>query len=311
MNRFYIATLMMLTAGLAQAQDAHDHDHAATQDSAPPVEPVAHNHDDTSPTTPSIAPEAMDHSMPMGSELPPADARDPHAHSGGFTRTEGPYALADVQHPTHGIQEPILAVLGNRLEYDPDASTGYYDVQAWHGTSFNRVIIKSEGAFAQNDVYQNQTNLLWGRALRTFWDSQLGLRVDSSSAGKNRQWLAAGIHGLAPYWFELDITAYAGTEGQTEIAFKAVYDLLLSQRLILEPRVEVTVRGKDDSANLLGSGLANAAFGIRLRYEVSRQFAPFIGVEAEKSFGNTADLIRTTGETPNESRYFAGLRFWF
>ncbi len=314
MSRFNIAILIMLTAGLAQAQDAHVHDPAATPDSTPEVAAAAHNHDGAAPADPvlpSAEPMAMDHSMPAGSDTAPADARDPHAYSAGYTRAEAPYSLPGVQHESHGIQKPIFSLLGNRLEYDPDSNTGSYELQAWRGTSFNRFVIKSEGAFAQDDKYDNQTDLLWGHAFSAFWDTQLGLRVDTASEGKNRQWLAAGVQGLAPYWFELDVTAYLGDAGQSEIAFSSEYELLLTQRLVLQPRLELTARGKDDPVNLLGSGLANASFGLRLRYEFSRQFAPFIGVETEKSFGNTVDLIRTAGEKANESRYFAGVRFWF
>lgn len=308
MSRFYLATLVMLTAGLAHAQDAHVHDHAATPDDTPQAVSATQDHESAA----SVAePMAMDHIMPTGSDDPPDDARDPHANSGGFTRTGGPYALADVQHETHGIQEPVFSIFGDRAEYDPDANAGAYEIQAWRGTSFNRLILKSEGSFARNDVYANQTELLWGRAFSPFWDSQLGLRVDSVSEGKDRQWLAAGIQGLAPYWFELDVTAYLGNEGQSEVGFNSEYEWLLTQRLILQPRVEFTVRGKNDPANLLGSGLANASFSLRLRYEFSRQFAPFIGVETHKSYGNTADLLRTAGEKPSDSRYFAGIRFWF
>lgn len=315
MSRFLILSLIMLTANLAQAQDTHVHDHGATPPAAPPAEAAVHNHENPAaaePTLTASAPSVMDHgAMPMGSETPPVDARDPHAYSAGFTQTEGPYTLPNAQHSMHGFQEPILSILGDRLEYDPDSNTGNYELQAWRGTSFNRFIIKSEGRLAQHNEYANQTDLLWGRALAPFWDSQLGLRIDSASEGKNRQWLAAGVQGLAPYWFELDATAYIGTQGQSEIAFDSEYELLLSQRLILQPRFELTVRGKDDSVNLLGSGLANASFSLRLRYEFSRQFAPYLGVETEKSFGNTADLVRAAGEKANETHYFAGVRFWF
>lgn len=280
MKRLLLATALLFSTSVAFAQDGHDHD-------------------------------AMDHStMPMGSDTAPADARDPHAYSGGFTRTEGPYALNNAEHGMHHISEPILSILGDHFEYTPDSNTSSYDMQAWYGTSFNRFIIKSEGSLAQHGEYENQTDLLWGRAFTAFWDSQLGLRIDSTSEGKDRQWLAAGIQGLAPYWFELDATAYLGTQGQSEVVFNSEYEMLLTQRLILQPRAEFTLRGKDDPANLLGSGLANASFGLRLRYEFSRQFAPFIGVEAEKNFGDTADLLRRSGEKNSESRYFAGIRFW-
>ena len=315
MNNIYIASVFFLFANNSIAQDSHVHDPVVTQAPAPTASTTQQDRSAATATEPldqSPSSMPMDHStMAMPTDQLPTEARDPHAYSAGFTQAEGPYTLPPAQRLVLADEHSISSLLGNGVEYTPDSKTGNYELQAWYGTSFNKLVIKTDGAFTENDEYENETELLWGRAFAPFWDSQLGVRVDSRSEGKNQQWLAAGVQGLAPYWFELDATAYLGSAGQTEFVFDSEYEMLITQRLILQPRAEFTVRGKSDPINLLGSGFANAALSLRLRYEISRQFAPFIGVETEKSFGNTADLIRTTGEKANESRYFAGVRFWF
>jgi copper resistance protein B len=120
-----------------------------------------------------------------------------------------------------------------------------------------------------------------------------------------------GIQGLAPYWFEVDATAYVGTEGRTALRLAGEYELLLTQRWILQPRVEANLYGKNDPETGVGSGLSSGTVGIRLRYEISRQFAPYIGVERYQSFGNTADMVRASGGRSGETRFVAGVRAWF
>jgi copper resistance protein B len=119
------------------------------------------------------------------------------------------------------------------------------------------------------------------------------------------------VQGLAPYWFEVDATAYVGTEGRTALRLSAEYELLMTQRLILQPRIEANFYGKNDPAVGVGSGLANGALGVRLRYEINRQFAPYIGVERYQTFGNTADMVRASGGRSGETRFVAGIRMWF
>ena len=205
----------------------------------------------------------------------PADARDPHAYSGGHTLTEGPY------------------------------------IQAWYGTTYDRFVIQAEGDVADGTLEESSTELLWGHALNAYFDTQLGVRLDQYDEGKNRQWLAIGMQGLAPYWFELDVTAYVGDDGRTALSAEAEYELLLTQRLILQPRAELNLYGKDDAQNGLGSGLSDLAVGLRLRYEFSRQFAPYIGVEWTDTYGDTADYRRAAGQDTSGTQFVAGLRFWF
>ena len=254
----------------------------------------------------------MDHGdMQMQGGSAPADARDPHAYSDGYTLTEGPYAQPGPRQLKLADEHAFWSVLGDRLEYQEDSDSTVYDIQAWYGTTYNRFVIKAEGDIADGTLEESSTDLLWGHALNAYFDTQLGVRLDQYDEGKDRQWLAIGMQGLAPYWFELDVTAYVGDDGRTALSAEAEYELLLTQKLILQPRAELNLYGKDDAENGLGAGLSDLAVGLRLRYEFSRQFAPYIGVEWTDTYGDTADYRRAVGQDTSGTQFVAGLRFWF
>jgi len=248
--------------------------------------------------------------QPQGGDAP-KDARDPHAYSAGTTLTEGPYALEGNERLTLADEHPFYALLGDRLEYNEQANAGVFDLQAWYGTTFDRLVIKTEGDFSEGSLEENQTDILWGHAVSAYWDTQAGVRLDYNKEGENRQWLAFGLQGLAPYWFELDMTAYVGERGSTAFTLEAEYELLLTQKLIIQPRAEITLYGKNDKQNELGSGLSSSAIGFRVRYEFTRQFAPYIGVEWSNKFGNTADYATSSGQSSNNTAFVAGIKFWF
>lgn len=241
----------------------------------------------------------------------PANARDPHAYSDGYTLTEGPYAQPGPRQLKLADEHAFWSVLGDRLEYQEDSDSTVYDIQAWYGTTYDRFVIKAEGDIADGTLEESSTDLLWGHALNAYFDTQLGVRLDQYNEGEDRQWLAFGVQGLAPYWFELDVTAYVGDDGRTALSAEAEYELLLTQRLILQPRAELNLYGKDDLDNRLGSGLSDLALGLRLRYEFSRQFSPYIGVEWTDTYGDTADYRRAAGQDTSGTQFVAGLRFWF
>lgn len=241
----------------------------------------------------------------------PANARDPHAYSAGYTLTEGPYALPGQRRLKLADEHLFASLLANRFEYDFDNESGVYDLQGWAGTTYDRFVLKAEGDVANDSLAESQTELLWGHAITTFWDTQLGIRVDTTDEGENRQWLAFGVQGLAPYWFEVDVAGYVGDGGRTALDIELEYELLFTQRLILQPRAEFTFYGKDDELNGIGRGLSDAALGLRLRYEFSRQFGPYIGIERTGKFGQTADYAEIRNESTNVTSYVAGLRFWF
>lgn len=256
----------------------------------------------------------MDHSamkmQPQGGDAP-ENARDPHAYSSGYTLTDGPYALAGSERLTLADEHSFWSILGDRLEYNDDENSTIYDVQGWYGTTFDRAVIKAEGDIASGKLVESQTELLWSHAVSAYWDTQLGAKFDQYDEGQNRQWLAFGFQGLAPYWFEIDVSAYLGERGRTAISAEAEYELLLTQRWILQSRIETSLNGKDDEVNGIGKGLSDLSAGIRLRYEFSRQFAPYVGVQWTKKFGNTADFARAREEEVSNTSVVAGLRFWF
>ncbi len=152
--------------------------------------------------------------------------------------------------------------------------------------------------------------MLWGHAIAAYWDTQLGVRYDSGE-GPNRSWLAFGVQGLAPYSFEVEATAYLGDSGRSALRLDASYELLITQKLILQPRIEANIYGKRDPDRRLGSGLSDVSAALRLRYEFRRELAPYIGIEWVRKYGETGDLTRAAGEDANDTRFVAGLRFWF
>jgi len=249
--------------------------------------------------------------MQMQGGSAPDDARDPHAYSDGYTLTEGPYAQQGPRQLKLADEHAFLSVLGDRFEYSEDSGNTTFDLLARYGTTYDSLVVKAEGDTNGGQLEESQTDLLWSHAISVFFDTQLGVRLDQYSEGSDRQWLAAGIQGLAPYWFELDATAYLGDDGRTALNLQAEYELLLTQKLILQPRAELNLYGKEDPSNGLGSGLSTASIGLRLRYEINRQFAPYVGVEWSDAYGGTADYRQAAGQDINDTQLVAGLRFWF
>lgn len=317
-----LATLSLAPAWAQTTSGGHDQHsgHGSVSAPAPSAPAAAPASAPATPAAPASTPVATDHDMSgmdhgdmqMQGGLAPADARDPHAYSGGYALGTGQYALGSTRSLHLADEHSFASVLVNRLErvHTSDSNATAYDAQAWFGRDADKLVLKAEGDVARGKLQEARTELLWGHAIASYWDTQLGLRHDSGT-GPDRSWLAFGVQGLAPYWFDLDATAYVGDGGRTALRLSAEYDLLLTQRLILQPRVELTAYGKDDEARHIGSGLSSGVAGLRLRYEFNRQLAPYIGVEHSATFGRTADLARAEGERSSKTRWVAGVRFWF
>lgn len=244
-------------------------------------------------------------SMSMQGGSAPPGARDPNAYADG-------YDFGPIPRPRMGDEENFGSLLVDRFERvrASDNSSTAYDLQAWYGRTYDRAVLKAEGDYDGGRLQDARTELLWGHAVATYWDTQLGVRHDSGM-DPSRNWLAFGVQGLAPYWFETEATAYVGEQGRTAFRLSAAYELLLTQKLILQPRLEANAYGKRDAARGLGSGLSDVAVGVRLRYEIRREFAPYVGIERADKRGGTADFARAAGENTGETRLVAGLRFWF
>ena len=269
-----------------------------------------------SDTMSGMPPENMNHDsmdMPMQDMSTATEGmRDPHAYADGYTLDSGPYALPGPRMLMMGDEHNFGSLLFNRMErvHTRAANSTDYDVQGWFGRDYDRLVLKAEGKVANGKSQDSRTELLWSHAVAAYWDAQLGVRHDDGIAA-SRNWLALGVQGLAPYWFEMEATLYAGDNGRTALRFGAEYELLFTQQLVLQPRAEINVYGKSDPARDIGSGLSDAVAGMRLRYEFTRQFAPYLGVEWAGKFSETASLARAAGERSRETRYVAGVRFWF
>lgn len=185
-----------------------------------------------------------------------------------------------------------------------------WDVDAWIGTDMHRALLRAEGERNDGDTTENRLELLWVHPVAAYWDLVAGVRMDSEP-GPTRSYVGIGVQGLAPQWLHVEATAWAGERGQTAATLKLEYQLLLSNRLILTPAIETDLYGKDDTANGIGNGFSEMKAGLRLRYEIRREFAPYVGVEWAGKFGDTADLARSEDEAVRDARVVAGLRFWF
>ncbi len=225
--------------------------------------------------------------------------------------TEQRYSAYDI-HP-HMMDNMITShLLFDKLgmAYDRDGNTGLqWDGQFWVGRDLNKLWIKSEGDRVNGNT-DGKIEAFWSHTVSPFWDLQLGARRDFGT-GPKRNWAAIGVQGVAPYNIETEITGYVGGSGRTALALKAEYDLLLTQRLILTPEIEASVYGKDDKARGIGAGLSDASFSLRLRYEVTREVAPYIGVSFGRKFGKTASYASEEGESRSERAILAGVRIWF
>lgn len=200
----------------------------------------------------------------------------------------------------------------DRLEYfDSGSSSGAsWNGAVWVGKDFDKLLVRSEGETTDGHLESADAEILWDHAVAAFWDTTLGVREDFGQ-GAHRTWAAFGVQGLAPYWFEIDATAYVGDAGRTALRIEADYDLSLTQRLILQPRFELNAYAKDDPAANIGSGISDAEFGLRLRYEIRREFAPYIGIEQSRRFGRSADFMRAAGLDAEDTYWVVGLRVWY
>jgi len=283
----------------------------AQEATSPATNPMDHSHMDHGSTGQPPAADSGGSTHDHGTQraVTPLDEtntglRDPHAYSGGHELDPVRPHLAD--------DHPIGSFLADKLEavHSDGNTSAAYDLQAWYGWTYDRAVLKAEGSIASGTLEEARTELLWSHAIATFWDAQTGVRHDAGE-GPDRKWLSFGVQGLAPYWFEIEAAGYVGEEGRTALRLHASYELLLTQKLILQPRIEANVYGKADAERGLGSGLSDVIAGLRLRYEIRREFAPYLGIEYAAKFGGTADFARAADHDPRETRAVAGFRFWF
>lgn len=252
------------------------------------------------------------HSMSMGSES---------ASRSSEGQTIPKYAV-DAPGPgttNFGI-EPVhdsptfFTLRGDRFEYRSfdDGETVLWDVRAWAQRDYNKLFFESEGEYSlDEDTFESlETRFLYGRAITSFWDLRGGLRYDFEP-NPERAFAVLGILGLAPQWFEVDANFYLSEDADLYFRLEAEYDLLLTQRLILQPRLEFNLAAQDVAEYETGTGFTGIELGLRLRYLISRKFAPYIGVSWESALGETKNIVESSGGDPETTSFVAGIRFWF
>lgn len=212
---------------------------------------------------------------------------------------------------THG-DFPVFWFQGDRIEAQVRKGEDLYlwDIQGYYGGSTQRLWFKSEGEGEFGTSPEDaEVQALYARAFAPFWDVQAGVRHDI--AGPDTTHAVIGVQGLAPYLFEIDTALFLSTRGDLTARIEAEIDQRITQRLILQPRIEANLSAQDIPELGIGAGLDQVEAGVRLRYEIAREFAPYVGIEQSWRTSAGADFARARGEDPSATSLIAGIRFWF
>lgn len=278
---------------LAAAMPAAAQDHAQHETQTPAPDPHAGH---TTATTPQAAPPATGE----------ANAADLYFDPAAMARAREQLVTENGGMRTHAI---ILEQL--EAGFDDESETYAWHVQGWYGGDVHRFWWKSEGegAFGE-EIEHAELQLLYSRAVTPYFDLQAGVR-QSYLDGEDRTDLVLGVQGLAPYWFEVGAAAFVSTEGDVTARAEAEYDLRLTQKLILQPSAELNFAAQDIPDLDVGAGFTDANIGVRLRYEISRSFAPYVGVEWTSALGETRDIRESLGADTQSTRAVIGLRALF
>ncbi len=300
-----VSLAFAFVADTARAQ-AHEHGKAHDSHTAEPTPAAQDSEDHSTMDHGEMKPAEMDHSQ-HGSTSP----QSPRTPIPPITDADREAAKP----PAHGHHHGggvFSYLLFDRLEaWDADPGTRQaWEAQGWVGTDMHRLWLRSEGERVDGRTESADVEVLYGRPIAPWWDLIAGVRHDIAP-GRDQNFAVIGVIGMAPYKFEVEATAYVGESGQTAARIEAEYELLLTNRLILQPVIEAQWHGKDDASRGIGSGLGKVETGLRLRYEVTRKFAPYIGIVHERSFGGTADVVRDEGEAARDTRVVVGMRTWF
>ena len=283
-------------------------------------------------------PAPMDHSAMEGMSMPASPLTTDHAAMPGMTMA--PASMADIPvtppppppkdraadrfYPPAAMDGAVAQlrrehgaaitskVMTNLAEYQARNGTdGYrWDGQAWLGGDINRFVLKSEGEGTRGEgVEAAELQALYSRAVGVYTDVQVGIRQDFKP--HNRTYATVGFETLFPYWFDVEGAAFLSNKGELLGRIEATYDVRLTNRLILQPRAELNLAAQDTVETRTGSGLSNAELGLRLRYEVRREFAPYIGVSWDRKFGKTGEYARSIGEDSEATSFVVGVRTFF
>ena len=235
----------------------------------------------------------------------------------GWSLEPSPAAAADRAPDMAGLMHmddsaPVGKVMIDQLEWADESgrTLADWDGDAWYGSDYDKAWIKSEGSPDPSDKTVSRNELLWDHLIARWWSLQTGIRYDLGD-GPARGWATAGVEGLAPYGFNVEAALYLGEEGRTAARLRAEHDVLITQRLIVQPEIEADGYGKTDSPRQVGSGFSDLQMALRLRYEFRRELAPYVGIAWRREFGPTAQFARRNGTDPSAVLWVAGFHVWF
>lgn len=207
------------------------------------------------------------------------------------------------------LDRPVGALLIDQLEvtHGQDGDGQAWVAQGWYGGDVDKLWLRTEGEGRRGQIDDGQIEASWSRAIAPFWDAQFGVRQDMGE-GPHRRWAAFGIRGLAPYWVALEAMAYLGPSGRSAARLRAEYELRFTQRLILQPDLEINLRDRNDPSRRVGYGGVDTRLGVRLRFEIRRSFAPYMGVLWTHGQGKTAGYARLDHEPLTDRQFVVGVR---
>ncbi len=311
--RHWLAALMLALPCAAQAQHQG---HGGHEQAAPTSQPDPHEgHGQpapapASPPAPQPDPHAG-HRAPPGPALPPPPPPADHAADALFDPAEMARARALLARENGGFTGSMILL--DRLEVTPGRGDGSYgwEAEAWFGGDLDRLLLKSEGEGALDGATERaEIQALYSRAITPFWNLHAGLRHDIRPA-PSRTHAVIGIEGLAPYWLHVTGQVFLSDQGEVQARIEASHDVRIAQRLILQPRGELELSAQDMPELGIGAGVPSVELGLRLRYEIRREFAPYVGVQWERLTGDTARYSRQSGDDPDRVSFVAGIRAWF
>ena len=305
---------MQMAPTTAPAADPHaGHNMGAAP--APEADPHAGHHMSGMATGAPNIPTSVD---AVGGRMveapPPAAARAAPAHAADLLFDPAVMAASRKLLLLENGDVRTTAVLIDSIEAGfGDGEKGYsWNAQGWTGGDINRFWWKTEGeGDFGGKLHDAEVQALYSRAIAPFWDVQAGIRQDFRPDGDDTTHLTLGVQGVAPYWFEMSAAAFLSTEGDLTARAEAEYDQRITQKWILQPAVEVAFSASDIPELEIGSGLTSITAGLRLRYEIRKEFAPYVGVEWSRSFGDTADYARARGDDVDATRLVVGIKAWF
>ena len=312
MIRTAAALLLALQAVAGQAQTAADPHAGHTM----PAAPDPHAGHDMSAAKPAADPHAG-HNMAapatgdtIGTAPAPAPPTD-HAADAIWGADAVAASRAALRREHGGFTGSMI--LFNLAEYQVrKGSDGYrWEGEGWFGGDINRFVVKTEGeGDLRGPLEAAEVQALYSRAIGPWWNLQAGVRHDIRPEPQ-RTYATLGIEGLAPYWFKASGALFLSNKGELLGRLEGFYDQRITQRLILQPRGELNLAAQDMPEIGVGAGLSDIEVGLRLRYEIAREFAPYVGLEWAGKVGETARLARAAGDQPSSVNYVAGIRFWF